>query len=311
MCSTSVHIPILVQPIVQCLIEPFLQLPDSAPPHWMVDCTLGGGGHTQAFLQAFQNYPKLQRHRVIALDQDLCAVENAQKRFAKEVKAGWLEIHHLKMGAAQSLLTDADRNGKVLGLMADLGFSSDQLEDPSRGLSFQTEGPLDMRLDPSEGMSCQQFLVQSSERELLQILQNYGEERFSRRIAAAIHRAKMETGIPNSTLGLVEIIRKAVPPPYRYGRIHFATRTFQALRIAVNHELEELDSLLKRVIINLKSGGRVAIISFHSLEDRRVKFAFKEAPFRALTKKPIEADEKEIQTNPRSRSAKLRVGEHL
>jgi 16S rRNA (cytosine1402-N4)-methyltransferase len=180
-------------------------------------------------------------------------------------------------------------------------------------LSFQAEGPLDMRLDPSRGMSCREFLAQVSERELEQILLEYGEERFARRIAGAIMQKRREKALPRTTKELSDIVVRAIPSSARHGRIHAATRTFQALRIIVNDELKELDCLLGRVILGVKPGGRVAILSFHSLEDRKVKHAFreKEAPFEPLTKKPIEADEQEVRENPRSRSAKLRIAQRL
>ena len=197
--------------------------------------------------------------------------------------------------------------------MADLGFSSDQLEDAGRGLSFSREGPLDMRLDPARGQSAREYLARAGEKELADAIFELGEERFSRKIAAAIVRARQEARLPSTTTELAELVARAVPPAARHGRIHAATRTFQALRILVNGELEELDCLLNRVILGVRPGGRVAILSFHSLEDRKVKLAFKdrEGPFKPLTKKPIEADEAEISRNPRSRSAKLRIAERI
>jgi 16S rRNA (cytosine1402-N4)-methyltransferase len=305
--SNSVHIPILVKSIVQALIEPFLNL-QSEIPHWIVDCTLGGGGHTDAFLKAFSSDPRLQHHRVLALDQDFHAIERAQTRFKKELEEGRLEIRHCRFGEAEALV----RERPVLGLMADLGFSSDQLEDASRGLSFQSPGPLDMRLDPTRGRSCYEILQQMPEKELADLLWDLGEERFSRRIASAIVSRRQKGELPNTTQGLVEIIVKAVPPHARHGRIHVATRTFQALRIFVNDELSELDHLMDHVIFKVKSGGRIAILSFHSLEDRKIKNSFKNNnEFFPLTKKPLQADEEEIRLNPRSRSAKLRIAERL
>jgi 16S rRNA (cytosine1402-N4)-methyltransferase len=306
---TTRHVPILLAPIVEALVEPFKALPADAPPHWIVDCTLGGGGHAGGLLAALATTPGLARHKVLAVDQDASAIGRARGTFARELAEGRLELAHARFSEIEPLLA----NRPVLGLMADLGFSSDQLEDPARGLSFQSEGPLDMRLDPSRGVPARQFLSQASERELVDILSGLGEERFSNRIAAAITQRRRESELPRTTTELAELVVRAVPPKARYGRIHAATRTFQALRIAVNQELEELDSLLERVILQLKRGGRVAILSFHSLEDRKVKQTFKDkdSGFRQLTKKPVEANEAEVSRNPRSRSAKLRVAERL
>lgn len=305
----TVHIPILVAPIVNALTEPFRGLPTDAPSHYLVDCTLGGGGHTQAFLDAFAADPDLRRHRILSVDQDASAIARARDRFGKEIAEGRLELLHRRFGDLSP-----DLSGRpVLGMMADLGFSSDQLEDAGRGLSFLRDGPLDMRLDPEQGESAHEYLSHVSEGELIQVLQEYGEERFSRRIAGAIIRSRSEKKLPRTTRGLAELIERAVPPPARHGRIHAATRSFQALRILVNEELQQLDCLLERVILSVKTGGRVAILSFHSLEDRKVKQVFKnrEGAFRSLTKKPIEADEEEVKLNPRSRSAKLRIAERV
>jgi 16S rRNA (cytosine1402-N4)-methyltransferase len=306
---TTIHVPILLQPIVDALVEPLRALPADAPAHWIVDCTLGGGGHTAGFLAALAADPQLARHRVLAVDQDTGAVERARQRFAAEIAAGRLELRHARFGG----IAQAVAERPTLGLLADLGFSSDQLGDAARGISFQGDGPLDMRLDPSRGRTCREILSVIREDELADIIYELGEERFSRRIAAAIVRARGEGKLPETTGQLAELVWRTVPPPARHGRIHPATRTFQALRIHVNGELEELDSLLRDVILGIRTKGRVAIISFHSLEDRRVKHAFKhrDSAFEPLTKKPIEADEPEVRRNPRSRSAKLRIAEKI
>lgn len=309
----TVHVPILLQPIVDALIEPLRGLLPEEGPQWIADCTFGGGGHTGALLEALAHEPGLARHRVIAFDQDLSAIERGRDRFAAEIAAGKLELVHSRFSEADRAL----EGRPVMGLMADLGFSSDQIEDSERGLSFLREGPLDMRLDPSRGQSARQYLQRVPESELAEAIQDLGEERFARRIAAGIVQARGRGQLPSTTTELAELVSRAVPPPARHGRIHAATRTFQALRILVNQELEELDCLLERVILQVKPGGRVAILSFHSLEDRKVKLAFKgpqrkddpAGPFRALTKKPQEAADEEIRRNPRSRSAKLRIAE--
>ncbi len=303
----TVHVPILAPRIVQELLEAFKKLPPDSPSYWLVDCTLGGGGHTSEFLKAFAADPALARHRVLSVDQDPGAVERGRERFAREISEGRLEILHSRFGE----LTEVLRSRPVFGLMADLGFSSDQIEDPERGLSFRFDGALDMRLDPTRGVSAYEYLRRVSEKELARVIFEYGEERFSRRIAGRIVEARSQGRLPSTAKALADLIEAAVPPPARHGRIHAATRTFQALRIEVNEELQELDSLLDSVILGVQPGGRVAILSFHSLEDRKVKLAFKkkDGPFESLTKKPIEPDEAETRENPRSRSAKLRVAE--
>jgi 16S rRNA (cytosine1402-N4)-methyltransferase len=297
----SRHVPILLEPIVSALIAPFAALPSGAPPHWILDCTLGGGGHTGALLRALPS-----PHRVLAIDRDSGAIARARETFARELASSRLELAHASISEAEPIL-----EGKpLLGVLADLGFSSDQVDDAGRGLSFQAEGPLDMRLDPSRGLTARQYLAQASEKELADVLHHYGEERFARRIASAILLARRESRLPDTTKELSELVVRALPAGARHGKIHAATRTFQALRIQVNDELNELDCLLKRVILNLKPGGRVAVLSFHSLEDRRVKHALKpELSFRPLAKKPIEAGPDEIARNPRARSAKLRIAE--
>ncbi len=300
------HIPILLDPIVDSMREVFEKESSRA---FMIDCTLGGGGHTRGLLEKLP-----PQHAVISIDQDPEAIARAQENFKTEIALGRLHLIRSKFGEIKNTDLEAITKGApILGLMADLGFSSDQLDNPDRGLSFLKDGPLDMRLDPTQGVSARDYLYRVSENELVEILSEYGEERFSKRIASAIVSARRGSGIPTTTLGLAQLITQAVPPPARHGRIHAATRTFQALRIAINEELQELDRLLERVILNVKVGGRVAIISFHSLEDRKVKTAFKdrEGAFEALTKKPIEADEEEIRLNSRSRSAKLRIAERV
>lgn len=305
--TTSRHIPILAQPIVDALIEPFARLSPDEGTHWLVDCTLGGGGHSSLLLEALGKLPG--QHKLLAVDQDPQAVDRGRERFAQAIREGKMEVLHSRFGE----LVPALEGRKVLGMMADLGFSSDQIEDSERGLSFMHDGPLDMRLDPTRGESCREMLARIQESDLADILFQYAEERYSRRIAHAILERRREGRLPTTSRELAEVISHAVPAFARHGRIHAATRSFQALRIAVNDELEELDSLLDRVILSLEPRGRVAILSFHSLEDRKVKQTFKpkEAVFRQTTKKPIEADDEELKRNPRSRSAKLRIAERI
>lgn len=303
MSTQTVHVPILLDPIVKTLTEPF----SDGKPGWVLDCTLGGGGHTAELLARL---PK--NSGVIALDQDLLAIERAQKRFSEDIQSGRLKILHTRFGEFESQIVPEISVDKPLrGLLADLGFSSDQLEDGDRGISFLRDGPLDMRLDPSRGESAYEMLRRITERELADLIYKYGEERNSRRIASSIINARRSSSLPRTTLELAELIFQATPGRERHGRIHPATRTFQALRIAVNEELEELDRLMSRVILEVSVGGRIAILSFHSLEDRPVKIALKEDRWKALSKKPIIASDEEISENPRSRSAKLRIAERI
>lgn len=298
---TTIHVPILLEPIVQALVEPLLSL---AEPAWILDCTFGGGGHTAALLERLP-----ERHGVIGVDQDEAALLRGKTRFDEAFKKGRLKLLHARFGDldAESLSPHLDGR-KVYGMLADLGFSSDQLEDPARGISFLRDGPLDMRLDPNDGMSAIDFLRTASEKNIANIIYEFGEEHHSRRIARFIVEARLNDQLPNTTLAFAALVERAVPGSAKGGRIHAATRTFQALRIHVNQELRELDNLLGSVILNLEIHGRIAIISFHSLEDRKVKTKFRnDDSFSELTKKPIEADENELQMNPRSRSAKLRI----
>ena len=317
----TVHQPILLKPIVDFIVEGFREglkkipeAPEAKEPYWFLDCTFGGGGHTGAVLEAFSRDPDLKRHRVLAIDQDEEALARGRIRFARELSEGTLELRHARIS---DLDTEFLQTRKWFGMLADLGFSSDQIESSERGLSFRREGPLDMRLDPSRGQPAFELLQNLSETEIVKILSELGEERFSKTIARAIVSARAERRLPTTTTAFADLIVRSVPPFARHGRIHPATRTFQALRIAVNEELEELDHLLQNVILGLEPGGRIAVLSFHSLEDRRVKQAFKKYPereggsFKALLKKPLEADDEEQAKNPRSRSAKLRVGERI
>lgn len=315
MSIETTHIPIMVTPILEGLLPPFRLAREE---HWLVDCTLGGGGHTGEFLRAFDHIFAETgiRHSVLSVDRDPLAILRAQQRFEKQLESGVFALHH----GPFSSVADAFEGKKVLGLLADLGFSSDQIDTDSRGFSFLREGPLDMRMDPTQGESALGFLKSAREQEIADVLYVYGEERLSRKIAAFIVEARRKGELPETTTGLASLVSRAFPPAQRHGRIHPATRTFQALRIHVNRELEELDCLLGEIIGKIVPGGRAAIMSFHSLEDRKVKQVFKGLPldgtiqqnrWSSLTKKPIEADEQELKQNPRSRSAKLRIAERL
>jgi 16S rRNA (cytosine1402-N4)-methyltransferase len=302
---SSLHIPILLETIVESLLQPFYL--DSSES-WFLDCTFGGGGHTAAMLERFEGVPQLKKNRVIALDRDLEAIEKGRERFAAPIRQGRLELYHMPFGEARKWVLERP----VRGLLADLGFSSDQIESDSRGFSFQRSGAIDMRFDYTQGASCYEYLNQVSQQDLEEVIKEFGEERYARRIAQAILRQRQQGLLPSTSKELAELIFRTVPPDARYGRIHPATRTFQALRIAVNEELVQLDLLLDRVLPEIRPGGRVAIISFHSLEDRRVKHRFKDRSlFKPITKKPIRSSDEEIHSNPRSKSAKLRLVERI
>jgi 16S rRNA (cytosine1402-N4)-methyltransferase len=262
-----------------------------------VDATLGGGGHAEAILEAAPGAT------VIGVDQDPRAIEVAQERLAR-FGASVRFVHGRFSELAQHL--SATGLTWVDGIVADLGVSSTQLDDPSRGMSFRSEGPLDMRMSDLSNETALELIERLDNDELADIIFHYGDERRSRRIARCIQRA-LRSGELRTTLDLRRAVVRAVGPA-RVGGIDPATRTFQALRIAVNHELEELEALLESAPRLLAPGGVLAIVSFHSLEDRLVKRAFLEAgTWRRLTTKPVVASRAETEQNPRSRSAKLRA----
>ena len=263
----------------------------------MIDTTLGGGGHS-AFL--LEKYPNLQ---VIGIDQDPIARAAARQRlanFGSRVKI---------VGTNFANFTPPN---KAIIVLADLGVSSPQLDNANRGFSFQNNGPLDMRMNPEKGITAAELIETLDEVDLANIIYKNGEERFSRRIAKKIKKDLLEKGPYEGTTALAYSIAGCYPSQQRYGRIHPATRTFQALRIAVNNELEVLDRLLEKAPNWLKDGGLLNIISFHSLEDRRVKQAFiNDERLERITRKPFQANLSEINSNPRSRSAKYRIARRL
>ena len=291
-CMTSD--PLIASRHVSVLPNEVLQWLDPQPGQILVDATLGAGGHTRMLAQKVGTMG-----RVISLDCDAQMIE----RTKPSLSGLPVTTVHASFDQLDQVLKEHGIEA-VDGVLADLGICSDQLDDPDRGLTFQGDGPLDMRLDTSSGLSAADLLGQLDERSIADLIYQYGEERLSRRIAKAIVMRRKEAPI-RTTRDLAELVRRCVP---RSGKIDPATRTFQALRIAVNGEMEALEMFLKILPRCLKVGGRTVIISFHSLEDRRVKEAFKDATrFEALTRKPVQAGDEEIGQNPRSRSAKLRA----
>ena len=270
-----------------------------------VDCTAGLGGHARALLEAGAT-------RLIGIDRDPSALAAARQNLAPWTDR--VELVHADYREIDDVL--ASRHVDLVdGALADLGISSMQLEAPGRGFSFQRDEPLDMRMDPTSGETAAELLARASERDLADVIFKYGEERFSRRIARSIVEARRDA--PVATTGrLAAIVRRSVP--HRgYVRIDPATRTFQALRIWVNRELDGLDQFVEAAVRRLRAGRRLVVITFHSLEDRVVKHTLRalergeQALVRILTKKPVVPGEDEVRSNPRARSAKLRAAERL
>lgn len=301
--ETPFHTPVLAREVIACLAP--------EPGELFVDGTLGGGGHSEALLR--------EGARVIGLDQDPDAIRFAESRLCafgdrfRAVRANFADVTSVLAGLGVN---------SVDGVLLDLGVSSWQLETAARGFSFAKPGPLDMRMDPDAVVSAASLVNDASPEELARIFREYGEEPAARRIAAAIVRERAEKPIA-TTLDLTAVVEKTVP---RRGRTHPATRVFQALRIAVNRELEILPEALEAISALLRPGGRFGVITFHSLEDRMVKSFFKQRStrlldrpewpeprpnpdffFEPITRKAVTADRDEQTSNPRSRSAKLRV----
>ena len=274
-----------------------------------IDATLGLGGHSYEIARRLG-----RRGRLIGFDKDRHALEIARKRLAQppsELARDWPEVTVLHSSFAEigSRIPAASADG----ILADLGLSSLQLAEPARGFSFQAEGPPDMRMDQHGERTADQVVNRMGEEELANVIYEFGEERRSRRIARAIVRARPI----RTTAHLAQVISTALRPVKQgsFERIQPATRTFQAIRIFVNRELEDLEALLASAPQVLRAGGRLVMISFHSLEDRMVKDAFREGAkngiYRVLTKKPLSASEAEVGQNPRARSAKLRAAERI
>ena len=287
---------------VSVLLNEALAYLDLKKGQRIVDGTLGRGGHALKILEKI-----LPGGTLIGIDRDPEAVRDVAKRL--EAYKADLRLLQRDFRDIAQVLSELGIEA-VDGMFLDLGVSSPQLEDASRGFSFQNDGPLDMRMDPSSSLTTEMVVNEYSPEKLRQVLWDLGEERLARRIVDRIVEAR-ETKRIRTTKELENIIFHAAPKAYRYGRTHPATRSFQAFRIAVNGELEALGQFLKDSITLLREGGRLVVISFHSLEDRIVKNAFRDLEKSrmgmVLTKKPVVSTESEIQANPRSRSAKLRA----
>lgn len=284
------HVPVMGKEIIQSLKE----LPSELTKQGLIiDATIGGGGHSA---QILENFPGI---KIIGLDQDPMAREAASKKL---IKFG------TRIKIISTNFADFSLDEQAICVLADLGVSSHQLDEPSRGFSFRLNGPIDMRMNPEEGSSAAELIETLSEQDLADLIYKLGEEKRSRRIARKIKNDLAENGPYSGTQDLSYAIAGCFPPKQRYGRIHPSTRTFQALRIAVNNELGSLDSLLLKAPNWLSENGLFIVMSFHSLEDRRVKSSFKtDNRLKMLTKKPMRASPEEIELNPRSKSAKLRI----
>ncbi len=291
------HIPVMTAEVLQHL------RPEQGG--LFVDCTVGLGGHSRALLEAGAS-------RVIGLDRDLDALERA-----RDTLASWgdrVELVHADYRAIDEVL-DSRQITHVDGTLADLGVSSMQFDAPGRGFSFQRDEPLDMRMDRTGGDTAADLVAHSTERDLADAIFHYGEERFSRRIARALVAARREAPV-DTTGRLATIVRRAIPHRGGHVRIDPATKTFQALRIWVNRELDGLDRFVETAARRLRAGARLVVITFHSLEDRIVKHTLRalhqrDGLVQVLTKKPMVPTDEEVDRNPRARSAKLRAAERM
>jgi 16S rRNA (cytosine1402-N4)-methyltransferase len=287
----SCHVSVMPAEVVQWLQPQACQT--------LIDGTFGAGGHSVALARELP-----EGGRVVAVDRDPAAVEAAAESIAGlPIDVFCQSYHRIDRIVAQAAIDSVD------GIVLDLGLSSDQLADRDRGFSFTGDGFLDLRFDPTSGQSAAEFLASSTEKDIADAIYQFGEERFSRRIAKQIVERRKQRNSVRTVPDLVDICRRCVPRSKNHD-IHPATRTFQALRIAVNQELAILSDALKRIPDFVKPGGRLAIISFHSLEDRIVKQAFRDDQrLEVLTRKPLRPSDEEVAGNPRSRSAKMRVAQ--
>ena len=302
--ASPYHAPVLLKAVTEGIIT------ESGGVY--VDATLGGGGHTAALLDATSS-----RGRVIGIDQDVEAIEAARSRLAADIERGRLKTVHGNFEHLERLLAEIDET-QVDGLVLDLGVSSHQLDTASRGFSYLAEGELDMRMDTRAGLSAHDIINSWDRRDLRDLLSTYGEEPRASQLARAIEASRPL----RSTRELAGLIRRNVPAREE---VKTLSRVFQAIRIAVNREIEVLESVLEAAVRVIRPGGRIAVISYHSLEDRRVKRFLRYgnfrgepmrdlygnllSPWRELTRKPIQPDEAEVVANPRARSARLRIAE--
>jgi len=296
------------------LLDEALESLNIRPSGIYIDATFGRGGHSRAILQQLD-----EEGRLIAFDQDPEAVAFAEQQFADEPR---LTIEHCNFNQVADVIEQYGLKEKIDGVLMDLGVSSPQLDDAERGFSFLRSGPLDMRMDTSQGETARQWLARVKSADLINVLKRYGEEKFAKRIATAIVETRAEREI-TETGDLAEIISNAIPVKEKHK--HPATRSFQAIRIYINEELRAVEQGLQGAVSVLAKGGRLSVISFHSLEDRIVKRFMRdissrpklpaglpvmeadiEVPYR-LVGKPVVAGERELEVNPRARSARLRV----
>ncbi|MFH1414297.1 MAG: 16S rRNA (cytosine(1402)-N(4))-methyltransferase RsmH [Candidatus Omnitrophota bacterium] len=294
------HIPVMFNEILEYL--------NLGPGKTIVDATIGTGGHSMAILEHIR-----PEGRLIAIDRDSESLAVSRERLHQ--LCGNCEFMHENFAKLDSVL-ESLKIEKVDGVVFDLGISSYQLDDPRRGFSFRYDGPLDMRLDRNSYISAYDLVNNLNEEEISALLRTFGQERWHNRIAHLLVEERERHPIA-TTAQLANIVIRAIPPRFRhrYYRIHPATRTFQAVRIAVNRELENLEIAINKAIAVLEKKGRICVISFHSLEDRIVKHTFRRAAYEGLikiiTSKPVTASESEIKSNHLSRSSKLRVAERL
>jgi 16S rRNA (cytosine1402-N4)-methyltransferase len=310
---SPLHQTVLLREAVESLVT------DTAGVY--VDATFGRGGHSEAILNKLDKGGQL-----IAVDKDPQAIAQAHERFDSDKR---FSVYHAGFSELPQLIEQRQLTGKIAGVLLDLGVSSPQLDQADRGFSFLHDGPLDMRMNPQSGISAAEWLASASADEMSRVFREFGEERFARRIASAIARARQDAPI-ETTRDLAEIVRQAHPAWEK--NKHPATRVFQAIRILINHELEELQSLLECVLDLLMTGGRLVVISFHSLEDRLVKTFIRDhvrgygqqekLPARLPVEqkihvrlkaigKAVRASDREVAQNPRARSAIMRVAEKV
>jgi len=286
------HIPVLQKEVLEYL--------SPKPNQNFIDCTIGGGGHAISIIEKI-----LPEGRLLGIDWDReiirrLKIKNQKSKIKKNLILTCDNFVNLKE------IVERERFKPVYGIIFDLGMSSWHLEESGRGFSFLRNEPLDMRFGVQNELTAEEIVNKWKAKDIEKVLEEYGEERFAKRIAKNIVEIRKFKPI-ETTFQLLDVIKKAVPGWYQHRKIHFATRTFQALRIAVNDELENLKEVLPQALEILMPGGCLVIISFHSLEDRIVKNFFANQKFKILTKKPITPSEEEIKINPRSRSAKLRA----